>query len=468
LGVAHVSRITRRAQQSFRPDWGRNRREGGARRLAAFAFGSEVDGSRGSLTGLKSRRNPDERCPPADHRDRPAHNRGVDSVTVSTLPIVATSSTNAIKTKAQDAEGTAATDTYSTRSRQLLGVVVIAAVMLLQAVSQFLSGHERSRVIAHLAFLATEMPVIALALSTTYRGAIRRSLRPFRALMACVLVAGALGLVFGAALFVVGQYYPNVRLHAGPAPTLPRTLLFGFTQGQLQAGLWTLAFVLPFAIDDARMRGLEAEQLRSAAELARLRANLEPHFLLNTLNAIAGLVTEDPREARKLIACLGDLLRDALRDDDEMQTLEEQIAWLRRYASILQARHGDALRFEWRIADEARGVLLPRLLLQPLVENAVKHGALCRKGGGVVIISAEIASKPSAVICTVEDNGPGASEVHVRSGAFGLNAVRKRLELRYSGATLKLESSTEGTRSIVRFPRQALVETARRGAEPTP
>jgi signal transduction histidine kinase len=379
---------------------------------------------------------------------------------------VGTSSTNTLKKQAPEAERRAAEAVRNTRSRQLLGVVVIAAVMLLQALSQFLSGHERARVIAHLALVATEMPVIVVALSATYRGAIRRYLRPFRALMACVLVAGALGLVFGAVLFWVGQYYPNVRLHPGPGPTLPRTLLYGFTYAQLQAGLWTLAFVLPFAIDDARMRGLEAEQLRSAAELARLRANLEPHFLLNTLNAIAGLVTEDPREARKLIACLGDLLRDALRDDDEMQTLDEQVGWLRRYAAILQARHGDALHFEWKIAAEVRGVLLPRLLLQPLVENAVKHGALCRRGGGVVVVSAEAASKPGAVICTIEDNGPGTPDREVRSGAFGLHAVRKRLELRYTGATLRLESSAQGTRSVVEFPRNALPSHARHVTEP--
>jgi signal transduction histidine kinase len=328
--------------------------------------------------------------------------------------------------------------------------------MLLQAVSQYLSGYERVRVVDHLLFVSAEMPVIAVALSATYGGAMRRKLRAFQALMACVLVAGALGVIFGALLFWIAQVYPNVMLHPGRTPNLPRSVLYGFTYAQMQAGLWTLAFVLPFAIDDARMRGLEAEQLRSAAELARLRANLEPHFLLNTLNAIAGLVTEDPREARTLIACLGDLLRDALRDDDELQSLEEQVAWLRRYAAILQARHGDALRFEWKIAPEARGALLPRLLLQPLVENAVKHGALCRRGGGIVVISAELTTKPAGIVCTVEDNGPGPSEAEVRSGAFGLHAVRKRLELRYIGATLKLEHSSEGTRSVVTLPREAL------------
>ena len=345
-----------------------------------------------------------------------------------------------------------------TRNRQLFGIAVVVAVLLLQALSQYLSGYERARVVAHLAFIATEMPVIALALSMTYGGAIRRNLNPFRALMARALVAGALGIVFGAVLYGVSQVYPNVLLHPGRAPTLPRSLLYGFTYAQVQAGLWTLAFVLPFAIDDARLRGLEAEQLRSSAELARLRANLEPHFLLNTLNAIAGLVTEDPREARKLIACLGDLLRDSLHDDDELQTLEEQVSWLRRYAAILQARHGDALRFEWQIAPETRGALLPRLLLQPLVENAVKHGALCRQGGGVVIVSARV---DRGVVCTIEDNGPGAPDVEVRSGAFGLHAVRRRLQLRYVGATMRLESSEQGTRSIVELPLEALPSPAR-------
>jgi signal transduction histidine kinase len=350
-----------------------------------------------------------------------------------------------------------------TRSRQLFGFAVVAAVLLLQALSQVLGGNERARVAAHLVFVATEMPVIALALSLTYAESLKRKLSPFRAVMGCVLVAGALGVVFGAALYGIAQVYPVVMLHPGRTPALGRSLLYGFTYAQVLAGLWTLAFVLPFAIDDARLRALEAEQLRSSAELARLRANLEPHFLLNTLNAIAGFVTEDPAEARKLLACLGDLLRDSLHDDDELQTLEEQVSWLRRYAAILQARHGDALRFEWEITPEAERALLPRLLLQPLVENAVKHGALCRRGGGVVRVSARAAPEHEGrVVCTVEDNGPGAGDAEVRSGAFGLHAVRRRLELRYKGATMRLESSGRGTRSIVELPVEALVSASPR------
>ena len=381
---------------------------------------------------------------------------------VSTLPahsLPRTAAAGSLKVSGVGATP-ALSDLRRVQSRRVLGVGVVAVVMLLQAATQYFSGHERVRVLTHLAFLGIEMPFIVLALSATYAWALRIRLSSFRSLVACVLAAGAVGLVFGAMLFAVGQFYPNVRLHPGPGLTLPRTLLYGFTYAQAQAGLWTLAFIFPFAIDDARMRALEAEQLRSAAELARLRAHLEPHFLLNTLNAIAGLVTEEPREARTLLACLGDLLRDALRDDDELQTLDEQVAWLRRYAAILKARHGDAIRFDWHISPEAGGALLPRLLLQPLVENAIKHGALCRRGGGVVVVSATLVHEPEAkVLCVVEDNGPGVSEAEVRTGAFGLHAVRRRLELRYSGATMRLESSKEGTRSIVEIPLNALVDT---------
>ncbi len=357
----------------------------------------------------------------------------------------------------------------SARGRRFLGIGVVAAVLLLQALSQYLSGYERTRVIAHLAFVGSEMPVIALTLSAAFAAAMRRRLGALPALMACVLAVGLVGMVFGAAMFEISRVYPYILLNPSRTPNLPRAILYGFTFAQVQAGLSALAFILPIAVDDARVRELETDQLRSAAELARLRANLEPHFLLNTLNAIAGLVTEDPREARKLLACLGDLMRDALRDDGELQTLEEQVAWLKRYAAILQARHGEALQFRWNIAPEAHGVVLPRLLLQPLVENAVKHGALCRRGGGVVTVSAALGSDPiHPIVCTVEDNGPGAQDAEVRSGAFGLHAVRRRLELRYTGATMRLESSADGTRSIVELPPEALAGLRPVGAQEAP
>jgi LytS/YehU family sensor histidine kinase len=216
--------------------------------------------------------------------------------------------------------------------------------------------------------------------------------------------------------------------------------------------LWALAFVLPRVAEDARVRALETEKLRTEAELARLRSHLEPHFLLNTLNAIAGLVTEDSREARRLLGALGDLLRDSAAPDREMQTLDEQIQWLRRYAKILETRHAGNLVFHWEVGGGTQRALLPRLLLQPLVENAVKHGALMRAGGGEITVRTELGDGPK-LICIIEDNGPGVPNQATRPGAFGLLSVRRRLALRYSeAATLRIESSPAGTRSVVELP----------------
>jgi sensor histidine kinase YesM len=182
--------------------------------------------------------------------------------------------------------------------------------------------------------------------------------------------------------------------------------------------------------------------------------------LLNTLNAIAGLVTQEPREARRLLGCLGDLLRDSLEGRDEVRTLDEEVTWLRRYAEILESRHGDALRFEWDVPAALGSIQLPSLLLQPLLENAVQHGALCRGGGGVVSVHAELHRSrdglPQTLVCTVTDNGPGMAGA-TRQGGLGLYTVRRRLELRCPGSALFHRASSEGTAAIVEIRLPAVV-----------
>src|SRR5260370_5346454 len=135
-----------------------------------------------------------------------------------------------------------------------------------------------------------------------------------------------------------------------------------------------------------------------------------------------------------------------------MQTLDELIDWLRRYAQILETRHAGQLAFHWEVSGGTRRALLPRLLLQPLVENAVKHGALMRAGGGEITVRTELA-KGEKLVCTIEDNGPGIPNGATRPGAFGLVSVRRRLALRYAdAASLRLESSPAGTRTVVELP----------------
>jgi signal transduction histidine kinase len=346
--------------------------------------------------------------------------------------------------------------------RWVIGTLVIQGLMILQLVRSFLN-RDRNAPLA-LAFLVVTVPVLTFTASLCHRWVTRRRLGSGLALFINLVMNAAVGAACTVIITALIRNVPSLSTLSDGTRSYPIAAAIGGGYGLFMCAYWALAFVYPFAAEDARLRALEteklkleAEQLRAAAELAHLRAQLEPHFLLNTLNTIAGLVTQDPREARRLLACLGDLLRDALRDADEMQTLDDEIAWLRRYAEILESRHAGSLSFQWEIEKAAENVSLPRLLLQPLVENAVKHGALRRRGGGgTVLVRAVVSPAESAsttrLICTIEDNGPGVPNTPPRSGAIGLRAVRRRLELKYADASMRLESSPDGSRAIVELP----------------
>jgi len=342
-------------------------------------------------------------------------------------------------------------ETTDPKRRRLLGIFVMAAIALLQLATEYLGTRDAGRFLSKAIVLLVGLPLLIVWAFAVFRWASRKR---FGALAPLFLGAVTAGLFFAGLLWATRAAWPWIaplRPHYGPWGGAD-VLRVGFAMGLTSFALWALAFVFPFAVEDARVRAVEADKLRTQAELARLRSHLEPHFLLNTLNAIAGLVTEDPREARRLLGALGDLLRDSVATDGEMQTLDEQIEWLRRYAQILEVRHAGHLAFHWELAGGTRQALLPRLLLQPLVENAVKHGALMRAGGGEITVRTELADGPR-LICIVEDNGPGVPNRATRPGAFGLVSVRRRLALRYSdAATLRLESSPAGTRSVVELP----------------
>jgi signal transduction histidine kinase len=336
------------------------------------------------------------------------------------------------------------------RRQRILGVLVMAGIALLQLASEFLGAHDVVRFLSKSVALLVGLPLLVLWANRVFRWAARNRFGMIAPLSAASIVAG---------IFFAGLLRATRALILSIVPLPPSyepfgegdVLRVGFMMGLTYFALWALVFVLPVVVEDARVRALEADKLRTQAEFAQLRSHLEPHFLLNTLNAIAGLVSEDPRQARKLLGSLGDLLRDSVAPGGEMQALDEQIEWLRRYAQILETRHAGNLLFRWEIGDGTSRALLPRLLLQPLVENAVKHGALMRAGGGQITVRTE-RSGPK-LVCTIEDNGPGVPDKATRPGAFGLVSVRRRLELRYSdAATVRLESSAGRTRSVVELP----------------
>jgi signal transduction histidine kinase len=345
-----------------------------------------------------------------------------------------------------------ALQTADRRRGLILGILVMGGIALLNLASEFLGTHDLARVLSKTIALLVGLPLLVVCAFALFRWSARKDIGLLGPLFAGAAVAG----IFFAGLLEAARAatFSLTPVRAGSEPYSQWDVLrVGFTMGLTFFALWALVFLLPVMAENARVRGLEAEKLRTEAELARLRTHLEPHFLLNTLNAIAGLVTEDPRQARRLLGNLGDLLRDSMAPGVEMETLDAQVEWLRRYAQILETRHDGHLAFRWEIGEGTPRALLPRLLLQPLVENAVKHGALMRAGGGEITVRTQLDG--SRLVCTVEDNGPGVPKAATRPGAFGLLSVRRRLALQYADAgSLRLESSPAGTRSIVELPVQ--------------
>jgi len=261
----------------------------------------------------------------------------------------------------------------------------------------------------------------------------------------------ALNLMLGLA-YLFGICTLGVALGITAARTVSNlTLLRAGVMWSLQIfALWALGFQYPRVARDASLRSQESARLREQAELAQLRAHLQPHFLRNTLNAIAALITEDPRASRRLLATLGDLLSDSLESAAPTHTLQEEMAWLKRYAEILTTRHHGTLSFRWDIPTSLEATRLPTLLLQPLVENAVLHGALNHDGHGEVVITAKHCND-GGVELIVADNGPGLPDESLRREGLGLRLVRRRLELECPRMEFDLASSTSGTRAVVRL-----------------
>ncbi len=164
------------------------------------------------------------------------------------------------------------------------------------------------------------------------------------------------------------------------------------------------------------------------AQLEALKSKLQPHFLFNTLNSISALVRDNPDAADRMIARLSELLRIAL-DNEGRQTLplRQEIDFLKRYLEIQQIRFEERLTTEFNIESDALDALVPNLILQPLVENAIKHGISNQKDGGRISVSARRNSEQ--LLLEISDDGPGvrsAQEIEASSG-LGLRNTRERL-----------------------------------------
>jgi two-component system, LytTR family, sensor kinase len=188
-----------------------------------------------------------------------------------------------------------------------------------------------------------------------------------------------------------------------------------------------------------RERELAAERLTAGLTEARLQVlkmQLQPHFLFNTLNAVSALIPAEAKPARRMVARLGDLLRIALEHEETQEvTLREELAFLEPYLEIEQARMADRLTVVLDIAPDTLDARVPHLVLQPLVENAIRHGIASRIEPGRVEISAASGADDGLLHLQVRDDGPGMngdSQARTRK-AVGLANIQSRLEQLYGG-----------------------------------
>jgi LytS/YehU family sensor histidine kinase len=213
----------------------------------------------------------------------------------------------------------------------------------------------------------------------------------------------------------------------------PHTLLSGVTDG---IGIWWTFNVLVYAMVAGLYHAWRATRLETQLVQARLDAlvgQLQPHFLFNTLHTISAFVLEDPKQANRMITRLSELLRHSFnKERGPLVTLEEELELLDHYVAIQEARFGDRLRVSFRVDPRAGAAVVPTLLLQPLVENAIRYGVA--PNGGVAEVEIAASVNGDRLHLEVRDNGPGVngdngrhSDGNGAGSGLGLANTRARL-----------------------------------------
>jgi two-component system, LytTR family, sensor kinase len=181
-----------------------------------------------------------------------------------------------------------------------------------------------------------------------------------------------------------------------------------------------------------RARASAALNMADSARLRVLQSQLNPHFLFNSLNGVATLIRENNRtDAAKMISTLSDFLRATVHRVNVPQiTIAEELDFLDQYVELQQLRFSDRLRVQIDVQDDTYSALVPTLILQPLIENAVQHGVLMKESGGSVLVS--IRREGDALRVLVEDDGPGPSAAEPARFGIGLTNTAERLRALYS------------------------------------
>lgn len=318
----------------------------------------------------------------------------------------------------------------------LLGCLPIGIVLVIGL------GRQGAWVTAAVFFLPLMLIYAFIGLSAYYlcrAFPIGREDRTWRAVPAHVSAAATVGGLCVALAWVWARLLESLNIGLQPEVYLVQPWLL-FAVGALLFWLATAfhyVLIASNASQQAERRSLEAGLLAREAELKTLRAQLDPHFLFNSLNSISSLTARDPSAARKMCLLLADFLRDTLRLGAAQRiSLQEELNIVERYLSIEQVRLGARLNVLKETNQQVLGAQIPALILQPLAENAVLHGIAHLLEGGTVTIRAQ-REHSMLVVCVTNPCDP--DRPRQKHAGFGLTLVRQRLQSQF-GLAGRLET----------------------------
>ena len=218
------------------------------------------------------------------------------------------------------------------------------------------------------------------------------------------------------------------------------------------------AFAIPLKIwNSIRQEQLLGAQQRLLTE-ARLRAltsQINPHFLFNTLNTVNSLIRTNPEQARGVVRKLSNILRRLLRKDENLSPLRDEISFINDYLSIEMTRFGEKLRFVNETEPATLDRLVPSMLLQPIIENSIKHGLSSKVEGGVITLRTRL--RDARLHIEIEDDGVGVEESKLATmfnSGIGVSNVNERLQVLF-GDDYRMDVDSrpgEGTRTHIEFP----------------
>ena len=311
-------------------------------------------------------------------------------------------------------------------ARILVAVNLVAIGAACYAETGWVRGVERF--VSEAAFIE---PVLLASFVALY--ALSPVLARLRYVQACALV---LAVVLG----IAAAFANAVQAFTTPAPGGGQVARVLFLAALLVAGL--LAYL--------RLRAKAFSPALTEARLQALQARIRPHFLFNSLNAVLSLIRRDPKRAELALEDLADLFRVLMSDGRSFVRLSEEIALLERYASIEQLRLGGRLRVVWEIDAAPQDALLPPLVLQPLLENAVYHGVEPGTGTGEVLVHIEGRGKRVFVRLV---NPVGPEHAHRPGNRMALENLRERLQLFFDAEARMDMRMVEGRFEVeIEFP----------------